>query len=366
MNIFSLVYKINWLFIFLLILVSSIGVGLLYSIAGGEWNPWALNQIIRILIGVLLLLFAASINIKIWYKNSYYIYFFCIFLILITLFFSREISGATRWLDLYFFSIQPAEILKIFVILTLAKYFHSIKLQSFDIKHRILFPLLILLLPVTLVFKQPDLGTALIIFFSGIVVFFLAGVKAKVFLGAGILGTMSMPVLWSFLKDYQKSRIINFLDQQSDVLGANYHITQSKISLGSGGLFGKGFLQGTQSHLSFVPEMQTDFIFSVLGEEFGFFGIFMLFIIYAIIMFWAIRICLNSRNYFSKIFGISFVSSFFLSIFVNVGMVTGIIPVVGVPLPLCSYGGSAMISYFIGFGILLSGYNFRDNKLENI
>ena len=339
---------------------------MLYSIAGGQWQPWALNQIVRISIGLILFFVAASINIKVWYKNSYYIYFFCTFLIIITLLFSREISGASRWLNLYFFSIQPAEILKIFVILSLAKYFHSIKLQSFDIKHRILFPLLILLLPVTLVFKQPDLGTALIIFFSGIVVFFLAGVKAKVFLGAGILGTMSMPVLWSFLKDYQKSRIINFLDQQSDVLGANYHITQSKIALGSGGFFGKGFLEGTQNHLNFIPEMQTDFIFSVLGEEFGFFGIFILFTIYAILILWAIKISLNSRNYFSKVFGISFASSFFLSIFINVAMVTGLIPVVGVPLPLCSYGGSAMISYFIGFGILLSGYNFRDYKLESM
>ena len=177
---------------------------------------------------------------------------------------------------------------------------------------------------------------------------------------------MSFPVIWSFLKDYQKSRIINFLDQQTDILGANYHITQSKIALGSGGFFGKGFLEGTQSHLNFIPEMQTDFIFSVLGEEFGFFGIFILFTIYAILILWAIKISLNSRNYFSKVFGISFASSFFLSIFINVAMVTGLIPVVGVPLPLCSYGGSAMISYFIGFGILLSGYNFRDYKLESM
>jgi len=365
MNIFSLIYKINWLFIFILILITSIGVALLYSIAGGEWQPWALKQIIRIIIGLILLYITASINIKLWYKHSYHIYFCCIFLVLITLIFSREISGARRWLDLYFFSMQPAEILKIFVILSLAKYFHSIKLQTFDIKHRVLFPLIILLFPVLLIFKQPDLGTALIIFFSGIIVFFLSGIKIKTFIVSGFLGVLSFPILWSYLKDYQKSRIINFLDQQSDILGANYHITQSKIALGSGGLFGKGFLQGTQSHLHFIPEMQTDFIFSVLGEEFGFVGIFILFIIYAILILWAIKISLQSRNYFSKLFGISFISSFFLSIFINVAMVTGILPVVGVPLPLCSFGGSAMTSYFVGFGILLSGYNFRDYKLES-
>ena len=194
----------------------------------------------------------------------------------------------------------------------------------------------------------------------------MSGIKIKTFLVTGFLGILSFPVFWSFLKDYQKSRIINFLDQQSDILGANYHITQSKIALGSGGIFGKGFLQGTQSHLNFIPEMQTDFIFSALGEEFGFLGIFILFIIYGILILWAINISLNSRNYFSKLFGVSFAACFFLNIFVNVAMVTGIIPVVGVPLPLCSYGGSAMISYFVGFGILLSGYNFRDVKLHNI
>ena len=173
-NIFSLFYKINWLFVLVLILISSLGVALLYSSAGGQWYPWALNQVIRIIIGLTLFFIVASINIKFWYRNSYYIYFFCIFLVLLTLLFSREISGASRWLNLYFFSIQPAEILKIFVILSLAKYFHSIKLQSFGIKRRILFPLIILSFPVLLVFKQPDLGTALIIFFSGIIVFLLA------------------------------------------------------------------------------------------------------------------------------------------------------------------------------------------------
>ena len=366
MNLFSLIYKINWPFVFVLILISAIGVALLYSIAGGQWNPWALKQIIRISVGLIFFFIVASVNIKFWYKNSYYLYYFCIFLIIFTLLFSREIGGASRWLNLYFFSIQPAELLKIFVILSLAKYFHSIKLQSFDIKQRILFPFIILLIPVLLVFKQPDLGTALIIFISGIIVFFLAGIQIKTFIVSGIVGIVSFPVFWSFLKDYQKSRIINFLDQQSDVLGANYHITQSKIALGSGGFFGKGFLEGTQSNLSFIPEMQTDFIFSVLGEEFGLFGILVLFFVYLILIVWSIKISLESRNYFSKMFGISFASSFFLSIFINVGMVTGIIPVVGVPLPLCSYGGTAMISYFIGFGILISGYNFRDNKLENI
>ena len=177
---------------------------------------------------------------------------------------------------------------------------------------------------------------------------------------------ISLPIFWTVLEDYQKSRIINFLDQQSNTLGANYHITQSKIALGSGGFFGKGFLEGTQSHLSFIPEMETDFIFSVLGEEFGFLGILFLFFLYFILIFWVIKISLQSKNYFSKIFGISFITSFFIVIFTNIGMVTGIIPVVGVPLPLCSYGGSAILSNFIGFGIILSGYNYRDYRLHNV
>ena len=233
----------------------------MYSVAGGSWEPWASNQIIRIFIGIIILIFFSFINVSFWYKLANPIYIFCIFLILLTFFFGKEVSGARRWIDLHFFSFQPAEIAKIFIILALAKYFHSIKLQSYDIKQKIFFPLLILFIPVILIFKQPDLGTALIIFFTGIIVLFLSGVQIKTFAISGIGGLVALPIFWTFLEDYQKSRIINFLDQQSNTLGANYHITQSKIALGSGGFFGKGFLEGTQSHLSFIPEMETDFIF---------------------------------------------------------------------------------------------------------
>ena len=366
MNINNILSRINWFFIIILILISSIGIALLYSIAGGSWEPWASNQIIRISIGLLVLILVSFVHVRVWYRYANYFYLFSIFLILITLFFGKEVSGATRWINLYFFSFQPAELVKIFILLALAKYFHSIKLQSHDIKQRIFFPLLILLIPVFFVFKQPDLGTALIIFFSGVIVLFLSGVNIKTFVLSGIGGLISLPILWTFLKDYQKSRIINFLDQQSNTLGANYHITQSKIALGSGGFFGKGFLEGSQSHLNFIPEMETDFIFSVLGEEFGFLGVMILFFLYFLLIAWAFKVSFESKNYFSKIFGISFVASFFIVIFVNIGMVTGIIPVVGVPLPFCSYGGSAILSNFIGFGIILSGYNYRDFKLHNI
>ena len=366
MDINNILSRINWFFIIILILISSIGIALLYSIAGGSWEPWASNQIIRISIGLLVLILVSFVHVRVWYRYANYFYLFSIFLILITLFFGKEVSGATRWINLYFFSFQPAELVKIFILLALAKYFHSIKLQSHDIKQRIFFPLLILLIPVFFVFKQPDLGTALIIFFSGVIVLFLSGVNIKTFVLSGIGGLISLPILWTFLKDYQKSRIINFLDQQSNTLGANYHITQSKIALGSGGFFGKGFLEGSQSHLNFIPEMETDFIFSVLGEEFGFLGVMILFFLYFLLIAWALKVSFESKNYFSKIFGISFVASFFIVIFVNIGMVTGIIPVVGVPLPFCSYGGSAILSNFIGFGIILSGYNYRDYKLHNI
>ena len=366
MNVINFLPRINWFFVILLLLISSIGVALLYSIAGASWEPWALNQIIRILISLVVLILISLVNIGFWYKLANPLYLFSIFLIFLTFVLGKEVSGATRWIDLYFFSFQPAEITKIFVILALAKYFHSIKLQSYDIKQRIFFPLLILFIPVLLIFKQPDLGTALIIFFSGIIVLFLSGVQIKTFVLSGIGSLILLPIFWTFLEDYQKSRFINFLDQQSNILGANYHITQSKIALGSGGFFGKGFLEGTQSHLNFIPELETDFIFSVLGEEFGFLGILFLFFLYFILICWTIKISLESKNYFSKIFGISFIASFFLVIFSNIGMVTGIIPVVGVPLPLCSYGGTAIVSNFIGFGIILSGYNYRDFKLQNI
>ena len=366
MNVINFLPRINWFFVILLLLISSIGVALLYSIAGASWEPWALNQIIRISLSTAIIILISLTNIKFWYKFANPLYLFGIFLIFLTFIVGKEVSGATRWIDLYFFSFQPAEITKIFVILALAKYFHSIKLQSYDIKQRIFFPLLILFIPVLLIFKQPDLGTALIIFFSGIIVLFLSGVQIKTFVLSGIGSLILLPIFWVFLEDYQKSRFINFLDQQSNTLGANYHITQSKIALGSGGFFGKGFLEGTQSHLNFIPELETDFIFSVLGEEFGFLGILFLFFLYFILICWTIKISLESKNYFSKIFGISFIASFFLVIFTNIGMVTGIIPVVGVPLPLCSYGGTAIVSNFIGFGIILSGYNYRDFKLQNI
>ena len=366
MNLIDFLHRVHWLFILLLLSISFIGVALLYSIAGGSWDPWASNQIIRIVLGLAVVILISLVNIQFWYKLANPLYLFSIFLIILTFFLGKEVSGAKRWIDFYFFSFQPAEITKIFVILALAKYFHSIKLQSYDIKQKIFFPLFILIIPVLLIFKQPDLGTALIIFISGIIVLFLSGIQIKTFVLSGVGGLISLPILWTILEDYQKSRIINFLDQQSNTLGANYHITQSKIALGSGGFFGKGFLEGTQSRLNFIPEMETDFIFSVLGEEFGFIGIFLLFFLYFILIYWTMRISLESKNYFSKIFGISFIASFFIIIFINVGMVTGIVPVVGVPLPLCSYGGSAIVSNFIGFGIILSGYNFRDVKLYNI
>ena len=366
MNLISFLNKINWFFIILLLSISFIGVALLYSIAGASWDPWALNQVIRIVISLVVLIAISLIHVSFWYKFANPLYLISIFLIVLTFLFGKEVSGARRWIDLYYFSFQPAEITKVFLILALAKYFHSIKLQSYDIKQRIFFPLLILFIPVLLIFKQPDLGTALIIFFSGIIVLFLSGVQIKTFILSGTGGLISLPIFWTVLEDYQKSRILNFLDQQSNTLGANYHITQSKIALGSGGFFGKGFLQGTQSHLNFIPEMETDFIFSVLGEEFGFLGILFLFFLYFILIFWVIKISLQSKNYFSKIFGISFITSFFIVIFTNIGMVTGIIPVVGVPLPLCSYGGSAILSNFIGFGIILSGYNYRDYRLHNV
>jgi len=366
MNLINFLHRINWFFIVLLLFISSIGVALLYSIAGASWEPWALNQIIRISLSTAIIILISLTNIKFWYKFANPLYLFGIFLIFLTFIVGKEVSGATRWIDLYFFSFQPAEITKIFVILALAKYFHSIKLQSYDIKQKIFFPLLILIIPVFLIFRQPDLGTAFIVFFSGIIVLFLSGVRIKTFILSGVIGLISLPVLWTFLQNYQKSRIINFFDPQSNILGANYHITQSKIALGSGGFFGKGFLEGSQSHLNFIPEMETDFIFSVLGEEFGFLGILFLFFLYFILIYWGIKMSLESKNYFSKIFGVSFVASFFLVIFINIGMVVGIIPVVGVPLPLCSYGGSAILSNFVGFGIILSGYNYRDHKLHNI
>ena len=294
---------------------------------------------------------------------AYVIFFLSIISLVIIPFFGIESNGATRWINIAGISLQPSEFVKYTLILALAKYFHSINNDSSFIKTLII-PLIITIVPVLLVITQPDLGTALIILLGGISLFWISGLNYKYFI-VGVFSILcSLPVLWQYLKDYQKDRVLTFFNPERDPLGNGYHIMQSKIALGSGGIFGKGYMEGTQSHLNFLPEMQTDFIFTMLGEEFGFIGTLLLLLIYAALIMISIRLALKSRSLFSKYLSLGVCNVFFIYVFVNIGMVTGLLPVVGVPLPFISYGGSSMLAVMFGFGLLMNCYINRNIIIE--
>jgi len=261
--------------------------------------------------------------------------------------------GARRWIDLGVIQLQPSQLMNVALVLALARYFHTLSDEESRRIRFLLLPAVMVLAPTALVLKQPDLGTAIMLMMTGAALFFITGVRLRIFavLAAGVAA--AVPVGWRFLRDYQKNRIYTFLDPETDPLGAGYHVLQSKIALGSGGLFGKGFLNGTQSHLSFLPEKQTDFIFTTLAEEFGFVGGLGLLALYALIIGHGFVIALRCRNHFGRLLGLGIVTNFSLYVFINTAMVMGLIPVVGVPLPLISYGGTAMITVMIGFGLIM-------------
>jgi rod shape determining protein RodA len=263
-------------------------------------------------------------------------------------------SGSQRWINLYFIKLQPSELMKIFIILCLAKYFHRKRLENVNSFYSIIFSMIIILLPMSLVIIQPDLGTSILISISGILVLWFSGLNHKYFFYSFLISILSLPFIISFLKPYQKLRVLTFLNPDRDPLGAGYQIIQSKIAVGSGGLFGKGFLQGTQSYLEFLPEKHTDFIFTLFSEEFGFLGSVILLLLYAIIIYRVIKIGSISRSYFAKLFCYSFGGSLFVFITINMSMVLGLLPIVGSPLPIMSYGGSSMLATMIGFGIVMS------------
>ena len=279
---------------------------------------------------------------------------FCVSLLVITLFFGLMASGSRRWLDLYFLNLQPSEIMKIAIIVCFARYYHRIQTAEIQNYKFILVPLILLLIPCYLVIQQPDLGTSILIAGTGIIIIWLAGLNIKYFVYSGLLLIVSLPFAVSLLKPYQKSRILTFFNPDRDPLGAGYQIIQSKIAIGSGGFFGKGFLKGTQSYLEFLPEKHTDFIFTLFSEEFGFVGSVILLVIYAIIIYRIVAIGASSRSYFAKIFCYSFGAAIFVFITINMSMVLGLLPIVGSPLPIMSYGGSSMLATMIGFGIVMS------------
>jgi rod shape determining protein RodA len=355
---------ISWGLVLLICAAAGFGIAVLYSAADGSMEPWAAKQTVRFASALILMVAAALVDIRYWFRAAYWVY--AIVLVLVVAVDLRGFvgMGAQRWIDLGVIQLQPSELMTVAVVLALARYFHSLSSEETGRIRYLILPALTIGLPAALVLKQPDLGTAVMLLMGGAVLFFIAGVRLRYFALTAAAAAAALPGVWHFLRDYQKNRIYTFLDPDSDPLGAGYHILQSKIALGSGGLFGKGFLQGSQSHLSFLPEKQTDFIFTTLAEEFGFVGGLGLLALYSLIIVYGFAIALRSRNHFGRLLGLGIVTNFFLSVFINTAMVMGLIPVVGVPLPLISYGGTAMLAVMLGFGLLLNVGVHRDTRLN--
>jgi rod shape determining protein RodA len=345
---------LNWPFVAVVILIALVGYGMLYSAAGGSHEPWAWRHSVRFAIGLVLMLAIALTDIRVWFRWAYAIYGAAL-LGLIAVEIAGNISmGAQRWINLGLFQLQPSEVMKIALVLALARYFHGTYLEDVARPSRLIVPLAIVLVPTALVLKQPDLGTSVMLLAGGGALLFLAGVRWWKF--ALVIGATlgALPILWHQLHGYQKQRVMTFLDPERDPLGAGYHIIQSKIALGSGGIWGKGILKGTQSQLSFLPEKQTDFVFTMLAEEAGLIGALGLLCLFMVLIAYGLVFALRARNQFGRLLAMGITVTFSLYVVINIAMVTGLIPVVGVPLPLISYGGTAMMTVLIGFGLMLS------------
>ena len=338
----------------------------LFSAGGGSWTPFALSQLLKILVGMVIFFLVSFSNIKTWIKSAYTIYAIVLILIILVTFIGDVGMGAQRWLSLGFINIQPSEFIKIALVLALARYFaweNSVELSQFK---NYLVPIAMLMVPFILICAQPDLGTGISLALITIGMFYIVGANKKWFLIAGVLALMAAPVIWyGGMHDYQRNRIITFLNPELDAKGSGYQINQAKIAFGSGGIFGKGYMSGTQSQQSFLPEKQTDFIFTMMGEEFGFIGAFLLLMIYTfivIMLFWAAKTC---RNRFGQLICFGFMLNFFIYYFINISMVLGILPTVGVPLPLMSFGGSSLISLLFGFGLCQNAHIHKDQQLSS-
>lgn len=354
----EIIYKIknlHWTLIFLVSCLSLVGLVMIYSATKEEGLNATTSQLMKLILGFCVMFVVAITNINFWQKYSFLLYILGIGFLVYATFYGFIGKGSRRWINILGVNIQPSEIMKIFLILALAKFFDEKKIESFRENLFLVIPIVLIVLPVSIIVTQPDLGTSIVLLSLGVIVFFVAGINKSFFIFCFFMFLISSPFLWNSLHQYQKQRLLTFFDPYKDPLGSGYHIIQSEIAIGSGGFLGKGWLKGTQSHLDFLPEKKTDFIFSMLGEEFGFLGtisVIGLFILIYIIGY----VISNSieKNFFSKVVGISIITNFFLAGTINMAMVMGLTPVVGIPLPLVSYGGSAMITYFFGFGLILS------------
>ena len=354
LNLFQKIKSFDFILLACILFLGVISSFSMYSTDGGEILFHTKSHIARFIVFFPMMLVLSLFDIKFWHYIAYFFYGIILFFLFWVSLYGIEASGSQRWVNLYFINLQPSELMKIAIIVCLAKYYHRINFDKTNSIQSVLIVLIILIFPIMLVISQPDLGTAILIAASGITVIWLAGLNIKYFMNSLLVFIITMPFAISILKPYQKLRILTFINPDRDPLGAGYQIIQSKIAVGSGGLTGKGFLKGTQSYLEFLPEKHTDFIFTLFAEEHGFLGSLCLLVIYIIIIYRVIKIGLISRSYFAKIFCYGYGSSISIYVTVNMSMVLGLLPIVGSPLPIMSYGGSSMLATMIGFAIVMS------------
>ena len=347
-------WNMPWAMIGVITILSSIGFLMMYDAAGGVMEPWASKQIVFFVAFSLLMVVIGLASFKTIYNLAYVAYALTLLLLLMVELFGHNAMGATRWISLGFMKLQPAEPMKLTIILALARYFHSLSYQNIFRFRFLIPPIFMVLIPALLIIKQPDLGTGIITLMVGSMVFFVAGVRMWKFALAFVAIFGSLPIIWQFLYEYQKQRLLIFLSPERDPLGDGYNIIQSKIAIGSGGMFGKGMLSGSQAQLQFLPEHQTDFVLPMLAEEFGFLGVMIVMCLYIFLVVYGINIALNCRSHFGRLLACGIVCMFFVHVFINMGMVMGLLPVVGVPLPLLSYGGTIMATILTAFGLLIN------------
>jgi rod shape determining protein RodA len=353
-SLFQKIKNLDYILLICILTLSILSIFIMYSTDGGEFLYHTKSHLTKLVVFFVLMLVISFFNIKFWHMCSYFLYIAIILLLIWVSVYGLKVSGSQRWINLYFLVLQPSELMKIGIILCLAKYYHRVSIEKVNSFLSISIALSLILVPVIFVLAQPDLGTSILIASSGLIILWLGGVKIKYFFVSFVVFLISLPFVITYLEPYQKLRILTFLNPERDPLGAGYQIIQSKIAIGSGGFSGKGFLQGTQSYLDFLPEKHTDFIFTLFSEEFGFIGSIGLLLLYTIIILRIIQIGAISRSSFARLFCFGFAFAIFIYITVNLSMVLGLLPIVGSPLPIMSYGGSSMLATMIGFGIVMS------------
>jgi rod shape determining protein RodA len=356
LNLSKKLLLLNWPFLLLIAAITGTGVAALYSVAGGAFEPWASRHVVRFCLGLAILYVVVLVDLRWWMRVAYPAYFAVLLMLVAVPLIGVESGGAQRWLGFEDYSFQPSELMKIALVLAIARYYQWLPPEKVWRPEAVVAPLLMVAAPTVLALAQPDLGTAALFGIVGCGLLFLAGVSWLYFIAAGAGVIAVLPRIWEALHDYQKERVLTFIDPERDPLGSGYHILQSKIAIGSGGFTGKGFMQGTQAQLNFLPEKHTDFIFTMFSEEMGFVGAIALLALYLLALLSITYMALRCRSAFARLVAAGIGLCLFAYVFINVAMVTGLVPVVGLPLPLVSYGGTSMLTMMVGLGLVLNAY----------